>query len=131
MNIALLKELTEADGAPGREESIRTIVARELKGLCDLSTDAMGNLICLKRSGKSDAKKLMLAAHMDEIGFMVSYISDKGFLRIAPVGGWDARQMASQRVVVHTEAGLQKGLLMQSTKPKHLLAPGETGSRRC
>ena len=69
----------------------------------------------------------MLAAHMDEIGFRVKHVSDKGFLRIAPLGGWDTRQMASQRVLVHTGSGPVKGVLMQSTKPKHLLSAGEQG----
>lgn len=125
MNIDLLKELTEAHGCPGNEDLVREIVKRELKGICELKTDAMGNLIAHK---KGDGKrKLMLAAHMDEIGFRVKHISDKGFLRLAPVGGWDPRQMASQRVVVMTEKGPIKGLLMQSTKPKHLLQPGEGG----
>lgn len=97
-------------------------------------------------------KKLMLAAHMDEIGFIVKYIDDKGFLRLNPLGGWDPRQMASQRVFVHatgakgkggesSENGKEKkkqpsqispfsrtplnGTLMLSTKPKHLLTPEE------
>lgn len=127
MNTALLKELTEAHGIPGREESIRTIVARELKDSCELSTDPMGNVICLKKAttGRENAPKLMLAAHMDEIGFVVSHISDKGFLRIVPAGGWDPRMMAAQRVNVRTRTGDIAGVLMPGVKPKHLLTPEE------
>jgi tetrahedral aminopeptidase len=69
----------------------------------------------------------MLAAHMDEIGFVVKHVSDKGFLRVHTVGGWDTRMMAAQRVFVHTKAGPLNGVLMESRKPKHMLAPGEGG----
>ncbi len=119
MNIELLRELVEAHGVPGQEDAIREIVRRELKDICEISSDAMGNLICLKKgSGK---KKLMLAAHMDEIGFVVRFIDSKGFLRIHPVGGWDPRMMCAQRVKVHTRGGVLNGVLMPSTKPKHML----------
>src|SRR5262249_30833610 len=101
MNVDLFRELTEAHGCPGQEDLVREIVKRELAPFCDLKTDFMGNLIAKK--GGSGGPKLMLAAHMDEIGFRVKHVSDKGFLRVAPVGGWDTRQMASQRVMVHTE----------------------------
>lgn len=129
MNIDLFRELTEAHGCPGQEDAIREIVKRELGSFCEIRTDFMGDVIAYKKANTGDgaAKKLMLAAHMDEIGFRVKYISDKGFLRIAPTGGWDTRQMASQRVVVHTENGDFKGLLMQGVKPKHLLGAGEGG----
>lgn len=129
MNIALLKELTEAHGCPGQEDAIREIVKRELGGLCEIKVDFLGNVIAFKpaNTAHGSGRKLMLAAHMDEIGFRVKHVSDKGFLRIAPVGGWDPRQMASQRVKVHAADGSLSGVLMQSTKPKHLLGPGDQG----
>lgn len=125
MNLDLLIELVEAHGAPGCEDAIRGIVARELGPICELSTDAMGSLIAVKKSGVDGAKRLMLAAHMDEIGFRVSYINDKGFLKMVPVGGWDPRMMAAQRVVVTTKSGPLVGNLMPGVKPKHLLTPEE------
>lgn len=126
MNLDLLRELTEAPGVPGNEDQIRSIVYRELKGHGDLSVDLMGNLICRREgSGKGPRRKLMLAAHMDEIGFAVKHINEKGFLRIHPLGGWDPSMMAAQRVFVHTADGPLNGLLMQSRKPKHLLTPQE------
>jgi len=125
MNDALLQRLTEAHGVPGQEDAIRAIVREELKDLCTFETDYLGNLICLKK-GKG-AKKLMLAAHMDEIGFIVKHVDDKGFLRLNPLGGWDPRQMAAQRVFVHTETGPINGLLMMQAKPKHLLTPDQAG----
>lgn len=130
MNEPLLRKLVEAHGVPGQEDAIREIVRDELEGICELSVDLLGNLICLKRGsgagkGSSSPKKLMLAAHMDEIGFMVKFIDDSGFLRIQPLGGWDPRQMASQRVYVHAREGMLNGVLMASQKPKHMLTPEE------
>ena len=128
MKVKLLARLTEAHGVPGQEDLIREIVKDELKGVCEFSTDTMGNLTCFRgatEKQKGVAKKLMLAAHMDEIGFIVKFIDDKGFLRLQPLGGWDPRQMASQRVFVHSKKGMLPGVLMASTKPKHMLTPEE------
>ncbi len=130
MNLPLLKQLTEAHGVPGQEDAIRDIVRSALKGHCEFETDLLGNLTCYragrgtKEQGKGP-KKLMIAAHMDEIGFIVKYIDDKGFLRLQPLGGWDPRQMASQRVKVHVQKGQLNGVLMAGQKPKHLLTPDE------
>lgn len=123
MNIELLKELTEAHGVSGQEDAIREIVKRELAGIGELETDRLGNLICVKR-GKGK-KKLLIAAHMDEIGFVVKYIEDSGFLRLHPLGGWSPRQMNSQRVVVGTKGGALRGVLMYESKPKHMLTEAE------
>ena len=129
MNIKLFRELTEAHGVASQEDQVRSIVIRELKGLCDISVDTMGSVIAYRgaTTGVAKAKKLMLAAHMDEIGFVVSHVSDKGFLRIVPLGGWDPRMMAAQRVVVRTASGDKNGVLMPGVKPKHLLTPEEAG----
>ena len=127
MNTDLLKELVEGHGIPGQEDQIRKIVTRELKGICELSTDYMGNLIALKKGGPN-AKKLMLAAHMDEIGFVVKFIDKDGFIRLNPLGGFDPRQMNSQRVLVHTAKGPLNGVLMYGTKPKHMLSDAEAGA---
>ena len=127
MNLPLLRKLTEAHGVPGQEDAIRDIVRKELAGVCEMTTDRMGNLHCVRKPKGKGAKKLMLAAHMDEIGFIVKFIDEKGFLRIQPLGGWDPRQMASQRVFVHTEGGMLNGVLMASVKPKHMLSPEEAG----
>lgn len=126
MNVALLQELTEAHGIPGNEGMVRAIVKRELSGLCEVSVDLMGNVIARKAPTKpGDGRKVMLAAHMDEIGFVVKHISDKGFVRVQPLGGWDPTQMASQRVFVHTRGGRLNGVLMQSKKPKHMQTPAD------
>lgn len=130
MNIDLLKRLTEAHGVAGQEDAIREIVKKELGGICDLTTDSMGNLHCVKKGSKGDgAKKLMIAAHMDEIGFLVKYIEPSGFLRLQPLGGWDPRQMFSQRVMVHAKGGDIEATLNFSTKPKHLLTDAEASKK--
>jgi endoglucanase len=125
MNVDLLRRLTEAHGVPGQEDLIREIVRKELQGVCEMTTDRLGSLHCVKKGKGANPKKLMLAAHMDEIGFMVKFVDDKGFLRLQPLGGWDPRQMNAQRVLVHTKKGPLPGVLMASTKPKHMLSPEE------
>ncbi len=83
----LVKRLTETYGPSGREEQIREIIREEIEGLADeVRVDNMGSLIALKR-GSGDGLKVMLAAHMDEIGVIVTHVDEKGFLRFAPVGG--------------------------------------------
>ena len=100
MNFDLLKRLCETPGIPSHEGPIRAVVVEELRSLTDTVTaDTMGNVIGIKRG--SSGPKVMIAAHMDEIGFMVKHVDDKGFLRLQPVGGWDARNMVAQRVYVH------------------------------
>ncbi len=128
MNIPLLKELCEARGVPGQEAEIRRIVRRELCELTDeLRVDAMGNLYATF-PGDSDAR-IMIAAHMDEIGFIIKHIDEKGFLRLQPLGGFDPRQLFAQRVLVSkTDGGTAPGVLCYSTKPPHLLTkPEERG----
>jgi endoglucanase len=127
MNLELLRELVEGHGVPGQEDQIRATVARELRGICDLSTDAMGNLIAVKK-GTGSGKKLMLAAHMDEIGFIVKFVDKDGFIRLQPLGGFDPRQLNSQRVIVHAADGALNGVLMYGTKPKHLLTDAEAAA---
>jgi tetrahedral aminopeptidase len=116
----LLKELCETPGIPGREERLRAIVRRELEPILDeVRVDAMGNLIAVAR--KDGAPKLMIAAHMDEIGFLVSHIDkDKGWLRLVGLGGHDPRNMIAQRVLVSTENGDLPGILYPGIKPPHI-----------
>ncbi|MDO5396418.1 MAG: M42 family metallopeptidase [bacterium] len=92
----LLKKLTAADGISGNEESIRKVIIDEIKDCCDdYEVDAMGNLIAHK---KGDGARVMLAAHMDEIGIMVTYIDDNGFARFSPIGGLYVRELVHRRV---------------------------------
>lgn len=97
----LLKQLTEIFGPSGYEENIRKLVRAEVKPLADeIKVDALGNLIARKRPSKytKDTKKIMIAAHMDEIGLMVSHIDENGFARFSNIGGVFGRYVLGGRV---------------------------------
>ena len=98
----LLKELCESHGIPGREQAIIDIMSRELKKTADdVHVDEMGNVIGFKKGTSKGKLKVMLAGHMDEIGFVVSHIDSNGFIRFAPRGGHIPRVLISQRVRIH------------------------------
>jgi putative aminopeptidase FrvX len=120
LNEALLKRLIETPGVPGREEQQRQIAQEELGALTDeVRTDAMGSVIGTKR-GSGEAR-VMVAAHTDEIGFLVKYVDEKGFLRLQTLGGHDPANMVSQRVLVTTSGGeTLRGALQPARKPPHL-----------
>ena len=95
----LIKKLTEAYGPSGYEHQMRQIIREEIRGHADeIKTNALGSLIALKR-GNGKGKKVMLAAHMDEIGVMVTHVDEKGFCRFAPVGGVFPLTLLGGRVV--------------------------------
>jgi endoglucanase len=120
----LLKKLSQTPGISGREERIRALIKEELEKLADeVRVDAIGNVIALKK-GKPGGKKVMISGHMDEIGFIVSQIEEKGFLRLSPVGGLDPRNLVAQRVVVHGREDL-RGIMMPAIKPVHIMTPEE------
>lgn len=117
----LLKKLSDAHGLSSYEGSIREIIRSELAGHVDEFTeDAMGNLVAIRRG---DDFKIMVASHMDEIGQMVQYIDDDGFLRFVPIGGWFAPVLYTQRVILHGKKGPVTGVI--GAKPPHLLSPEE------
>lgn len=121
INIALLKKICETPGAPGFEQRIREVVIAEAEPLVDeLKVDNMGNVIAVKK-GK-ERKRVMIAAHMDEISFIVSHIDDDGFLRFHPLGGFDPKTLTSQRVIVHGRRDL---IGVMGSKPIHLMKPDE------
>lgn len=122
LNIKLLKEICEAAGAPGYESRVREIVIREVTPLVDdVSVDNLGNVFALKK-GKGSEKKAMVAAHMDEIGFMVTYIDDNGFLRFNTLGGFDPKTLVAQRVIVHGKKDL---IGVMGSKPIHVMTAEE------
>lgn len=122
MNVKLLKEICETPGVPGRESKVRKLVYRELESLADsITTDNMGNVYALKK-GKDTTKKMMVAAHMDEIGFVVTHVDKEGFLRFHPLGGFDPKTLTNQRVVVH---GTKALVGVMGSKPVHVMQPEE------
>jgi len=110
--VELLRRLTQASGVAGYESDIAGMMCEELKGVADsVSTDSLGNVIALKKSGLKDAPKVMIVGHMDEIGLIVKYVDEKGFLYFERLGGIIGRSVFSQPVVVHTKKGPVNGLL--------------------
>ncbi len=127
-NIDLLKRLCETPGVPGREERVRALIEKEVKGLFDsVETDALGSLICRRspRGGKKGGKsgkptRVMLLCHMDEIGFYVSSIDKNGYLWLNPAGGFDPRNLFSRRVTVVTGGGDLAGVMNPGGRPVHI-----------
>jgi putative aminopeptidase FrvX len=114
---SLLERLSNAHGTSGREGSIQQIVQDELSGLVDeIRTDVMGNLIGT-RAG--DRPSIMIEAHMDEIGLMVKYVDENGFIRFIRIGGWFDQTLLNQRVLLHTPSGSITGVI--GCKPVHVM----------
>jgi putative aminopeptidase FrvX len=120
--IQLLKDLTEAHGVPGNEGPVREVVRQYLGTLGELSQDKIGSLIC-RVAGGAAAPRVMLAGHMDEIGFMVKLITKEGFLKFIPLGGWFSQVLQGQRVIVKTHKGDVVGVI--GAKPPHILSTEE------
>jgi endoglucanase len=121
INLELLKNICEVAGAPGFENRVRDLVLKEIEDLVDeISLDNMGNIVAVKR-GKI-AKKVMAAAHMDEIGFIVTHITKKGFLKFHTLGGFDPKTLTAQRVIVHGEKDV---IGVMGAKPIHVMTEEE------
>lgn len=129
MDLNLLGRLTAVNGIPGREERVRSIVREVVAGLVDdVRSDALGNLIALKRATERPIgrpERIMLAAHMDEIGFVVRAIDEDGFLRVHNTGGFDTRNLFARHVVVWALDGDLNGLLYPAAKPVHVATKDE------
>jgi endoglucanase len=122
----LLRELTETDGVPGYEEDVRTVVRRELTAAMDeVRTDAMGNVVGTIAGGDYE---VVVAAHMDEVGFMVRHVTDEGFLQLDALGGWDPRVLRAQRVRVHTQEESLTGVI--GSVPPHTLTDEQREKRQ-
>ncbi len=125
IDINLLGEICKVPGAPGFEQRIRMKVIEEVKPYVDsVTTDAMGSVHALKLGTKGSAprKKVMIAAHMDEISFIVTHIDDDGYVRFHPLGGFDPKTLTAQRVIIH---GKEDVLGVMGTKPIHIMKPEE------
>ena len=115
----LLKDVTEACGVPGFEAPVRAVVRQYMQGLGEISQDKIGSVIC-KKAGASAKPRVMLAGHMDEIGFMVKQITKEGFIKFIPLGGWFDQVMLGHRVIIQTKRGDVVGVI--GAKPPHLLS---------
>lgn len=132
MNIELLKRLCETPGVPGREERVRALIHKEIDGLFDeVTTDPMGSLICRRapraakrKSGTSkkpgQPTKVLMLCHMDQIGFYVRHIDDKGFIRVTNAGGFDTRNLFSRRVKLVTATADLDAVMNPGGRPIHI-----------
>ena len=121
VDLDLLRRLCETPGAPGREERIREVVIEEIGGVADeVSVDPLGNVVAV-RTGRG-GPRVMLAAHMDELGFLVTHVDDNGFIRVVPLGGFDPKTKIAQRVIVH---GTRDLLGVMGAKPIHIMSDEE------
>ena len=120
LNLELLRSLTQTPGIASREDQVRDVVAAELAPLVDeLSVDRLGNLTGIRHG--TGGPRVAIAAHIDEIGFLVRHIDESGFIRLQQVGGFDPRTLVAQRVRVHTRGGESlPGVVQPATKPIHL-----------
>jgi endoglucanase len=124
--LRMLKELTEAPGVPGAEGPVREVMSRYLGPLGEVVTDGLGSIVAY-RSGKGIDKesgpRVLIAGHMDEVGFMVKQIDDEGFLKFQSLGGWWEQVMLAQRVTIITRKGQLTGVF--GSKPPHILTAEE------
>ncbi len=131
-NFALLERLLVTPGVPGREHRIRALVLEELEGLADaVSVDALGSVLAVKHATAAPAEgeptRVMVAGHMDQIGFLVSFVDDKGFLYLNSVGGFDTRNLFARLVKVCPDPMDPSrdvlGVLNAAVKPVHIASP--------
>jgi putative aminopeptidase FrvX len=121
--LQMLKELTDAKGIPGNEREPRDVMKKYIAPYADeMAQDGIGSLIA-KKVGNADGPKIMVAGHLDEVGFMVTRIDDKGFLRFQTAGGWWEQVMLAQRVTIVTKNGDIPGVV--GSKPPHVLPAEE------
>lgn len=120
--VKLLRELTEAPGVSGYEQEVREIIRKHLQNITAIEQDRLGSIVC-RKSGEAETPRIMIAGHMDEIGFIVKLITDEGFIKFSPLGGWWGHVMLAQRVVIKTRKGDVPGLI--GSKPPHILSEEE------
>lgn len=117
--LQMFRDLTEAPGAPGREAVIRDVMRSYIAPFADeIDHDGLGSLIA-KKQGPTGGPRVVIAAHLDEVGFMVTQITEDGFIKFRTLGGWWAQVMLAQRVQVQTRNGLIEGVI--GSVPPHLL----------
>jgi len=118
----LLKELTEAHSVPGYEDEVRAIFADELENIGGtLDTDRQGSVYFERGLGEGNGPRVMIAGHMDEVGFRIQHIRPDGYLKFVPVGGWWPHTLLAQRVEILTKSG-EKILGVISSTPPHFLS---------
>jgi endoglucanase len=116
--LRFLRDLVEAHGVPGNEENVAVVMKRYLHGVGTFSRDRLGSFICEKK-GAAERPRIMLAGHLDEVGFMVKSVTKEGFVKFLPLGGWWGHVVLGQRLIVKTREGDVLGVV--GSKPPHEL----------
>jgi endoglucanase len=116
--LAFLRDLVETHGVPGFESDVADVMRKRLRGVGSITQDRLGSFICEKR-GAADGPKVMLAGHLDEVGFMVKSINREGFVKFLPLGGWWGHVVLGQRLLIRTRRGDVIGVV--GSKPPHEL----------
>jgi putative aminopeptidase FrvX len=119
LSLALLEELTQADGVPGHEEEVRRIFEERLRGVGEIQGDRIGNIFCIKPGG-AERPRIRLDSHLDEVGFIVQRVLPSGFIKFVAAGGWWEHTLPAQRVRITTDKGKVLGVI--GATPPHLLA---------
>ncbi len=118
----MLKELCLLNGTSGDERAVREYIIEKIRGKCDYKVDALGSVIAFKKGKKTPDKKVMLCAHMDEVGFIITHITDEGYLKFSPVGGIDAEAVLTRRLSINGKTGVV------GAKAVHLMSSDEKES---
>lgn len=121
-HLDLIKTMTMAHGPSGFEENVKELIKEYLAGNAEFSQDNLGSLIC-KKEGTHSKPKIMLAGHMDEIGFMVNSITKNGYIKFVPLGGWRDQVLLAQKVIIKTSKGDVTGVI--GSIPPHILPANE------
>lgn len=118
----MLKELCLLNGTSGDERAVREYIIEKIRGKCDYKVDALGSVVAFKKGKKTPDKKVMLCAHMDEVGFIITHITDEGYLKFSPVGGIDAEVVLTRRLRINGKTGVV------GAKAVHLMSSDEKES---
>src|SRR5699024_3078383 len=119
--LTMVKNLTDARAISGNEKEARHVMEKYITPVADeVETDHLGSLVA-KKTGDADGPKIMVAGHLDEVGFMVTRIDDNGFISFQTIGGWWSQVMLAQRVTITTKDGDVTGVI--GSKPPHILSP--------
>jgi len=116
--LQFLKELSEAHGVPGFEDDVALVMRRYLEGVGPFTKDRLGSFIC-EKTGLASGPRVMLAGHLDEVGFLVRSVTKEGFIKFLPLGGWWGHVVLGQRLIVKTKRGDIVGVV--GSKPPHEL----------
>lgn len=120
-SIKLLEELTQAAGVPGHETEVRAIFQSRLVDIGAIDRDRLGSIFCTKQ-GDAPSPRILLDSHLDEVGFIVQRVTDAGYVKFLPLGGWWAHTLLAQRVNIVTKRGKVPGVI--GSIPPHLLGAG-------